>query len=187
MRALVTGCARSGTVFTSQYFNYHGIASTHEKWFNLQEPDWGELHRHWWTIAVSWEAASYLDSFEAAFPTVPVLHQVRHPLATIASLLDYRLFSYGDHRPWQQLIYNTLPEVNDGLPEIDQACLYWLHWNQLCHRPGVIRHRVEDLPTKGLGKNLNTRRPHRKLHWRDVPKVYRADVQALGRFYGYQS
>ena len=74
---LVTGCARSGTLYITRVFQKCGLGVKHENW----EPTYGMVS---WPMAVNtkdnvWGPPSKDFTFKHIF------HQVRHPLKAIAS------------------------------------------------------------------------------------------------------
>lgn len=184
MRFLITGCARSGTVFTTQVFKQAGIACDHERIFNVEShPDnWGEVGE------VSWEAAPWIPRVQKMFPGVPIMHQVRHPLPTIASLLAYKLFEEANPaESWTRYIYANCHGIEEGETPLERCTLYWLHWNELCHQPKVIRHRVEDIEPGGVSTTTNRKEDPRVLDWDDLPSHLLSEVLALAKLYGYDT
>ena len=69
--------------------------------------------------------------------TYTIVHQVRHPLAVIASLSTIALVS------WEQIACHTRLTVDD--PPLTRAMLGWLYMNQLAQRRAEFTYRVENL------------------------------------------
>ena len=82
LKFLVTGTIRSGTAYTAQVLNRAGIACGHG-W--VYPPDGVRRYPH---VEVLGDAAPLAVPFVADFQGL-VLHQVRHPLKVIGSLLGF--------------------------------------------------------------------------------------------------
>ncbi len=167
-RFVVTGCARSGTLFIAEALNGLGHPCGHEILFNPDTkavPDFGSADGD-----VSWLAAPFVGDLPA--DTV-VLHQVRDPLATIRSLVGMRVFQTKPHalmnaryrlqhlhirfaRPivnphFVRFAAAHCPEAFESEDETSRAATYWVRWNrtieQAANRANLTyrRYRVEDL------------------------------------------
>lgn len=126
---------------------------------------------------VSWLAAPFLRELPAG--TV-VLHQVRHPLATLRSMLGVRMFQTKPH-PLMQARYRLqywhirfgrpitnarfirfaaqhCPGVFDLPDELSRAAAYWVRWNRMIETSSSAaglsyeRYRVEDLDDRRLAE-----------------------------------
>lgn len=151
IKYVVVSTPRSATGWTSQVLCAMGLKCGHEKHFThdqqLYESEiesdctWGDS---------SWLAAPFLDKLP---PSTMVLHQVRDPCATIASLVGLAHFSH-----WVRLLdeYHIfmqahLPrELPAGLNAIQRAAHFWLIWNTMIEEAGrrigwpwYVRYRVE--------------------------------------------
>lgn len=168
-RFVVTGCARSGTLFMAEALSRLGHPCGHEVLFTPDTtavPDFGAADGD-----VSWLAAPFVDRLPAGSV---VLHQVREPLATVRSLVGMRVFQTRPH-PGMDLRYRLqhlhirfarpivnprfvrfaaehCPEAFEPDDEPSRAATYWTRWNQLiATRAGTRddlvyrRYRVEDL------------------------------------------
>jgi hypothetical protein len=150
-RFIVTGCARSGTLFMAEVLSGLGHPCGHEQLFTpatTTAPDFGELQGD-----VSWLAAPFIGELPAG--TI-VLHQVRDPLATVRSLVGVRMFQTKPH-PLMQLRYRlqyhhirvARPITNarfvrfaadhcrgvfDPDDEPSRAAAYWVRWNRMIER-----------------------------------------------------
>ncbi|MEM9381902.1 MAG: hypothetical protein AAGB93_18240 [Planctomycetota bacterium] len=164
---VITGCARSGLGFTAQILTGLGAPCGHEVVFNTPTFEVGGTVLWPPTLAgeASWLAAPVLGKLPAG--TV-VLHQVRHPLATIHGLYASGFFErVTSHRAF---VNDFLPETKLGGPLV-RCMRFWLEWNRmidaasdyddLVHR----RVRVEDFEGStvcettallGLARNLST-------------------------------
>jgi hypothetical protein len=167
-RFVITGCARSGTLFIAEALARLGHACGHEV---LYTPDTRSVVDFGATQGdVSWLAAPFVRDLPAG--TV-VLHQVRAPLATVRSIVGVRMFQTKPH-PMMALRYRlqyyrirfARPITNarfirfaaDHCPgafslddEASRAAYYWVRWNRLIEESGsragltYRRYRVEDL------------------------------------------
>lgn len=192
---LITGCARSGTVYIQQVFVAAGIACDHEKYYNQDRQ--GPLLNS----EASWEAAPYLEELQGE---ARLFHQVRHPLHQIASAIHHPLFYGESEAPWREHIYRYCPRVGDAWGDkLRQATLYWLDWNALCDGKVLHRYRVEDVDEALLrfiaeGQELrnieaalqtsnstNTWGPHPKLTLDELPEDLRPEIEARAKEYGY--
>jgi hypothetical protein len=172
---VVTGCARSGTLFMAEALAMLGHDCGHERLFTPETtrvPTFGEAQGD-----VSWLAAPFLRDLPAG--TV-VLHQVRDPLASIRSMLGVRMFQTKPH-PLMQARYRLqyyrirfarpitnarfirfaarhCPGVFDLPDEASRAASYWVRWNRLIgeieNRTDLTyrRYRIEDLDDDRLAE-----------------------------------
>jgi hypothetical protein len=172
-RFVVTGCARSGTLFTASALAALGHPCGHEALFTPEctgVPAFGDARGD-----VSWLAAPFLDRLPAG--TI-VVHQVRTPLAAIRSMLGVRMFQTRPH-PLMGLRYRLqhyhvrfarpitnprfvrfaavhCPRAFEPAREIDRAARYWVDWNRriedAASSAGLPYHRVrvEDLDDAAL-------------------------------------
>jgi hypothetical protein len=172
-RFVVTGCARSGTLFTARALAALGHRCDHEALFTPATsgvPAFGESQGD-----VSWLAVPFLADLP---PGTVVVHQVRHPLAVVRSLWAQRFFQTRPH-PLMGLRYRLqhyhvrfarpvtnprfvrfaalhCPGIFDLPDERTRAARYWVDWNRRAEAasslPGItyLRVRVEDLDDAGL-------------------------------------
>lgn len=175
MPFVVTGCARSGTLFIAEALQRLGHTVAHEALFTPETeevPDFGDSEGD-----VSWLAAPFLADLPAG--TI-VLHQVRDPLATIRSIVGVRMFQTRPH-PLMQVRYRLqyyrirfgkpitnarfirfadrhCPGLFDLPDEVSRAAAYWVRWNRLVEQAGSMphlryeRYRVEDLDDDRLAE-----------------------------------
>lgn len=170
---VVTGCARSGTLFTARALSALGHACGHEALFTPESdgvPDFGPARGD-----VSWLAVPFLADLPAG--TV-VVHQVRHPLRVVRSLVAQRFFQTRPH-PFMWARYRLqyrhvrfgrpitnprfirfaarhCPGIFDLPGEPARAARYWVDWNRRAEEAASFGHvrylrvRVEDLDAAGL-------------------------------------
>jgi hypothetical protein len=174
-RFVVTGCARSGTLFMAEALAALGHACGHEQLFTPETrgvPPFRDAQGD-----VSWLAAPFLEQLPRG--TV-VLHQVRDPLATIRSMLGVRMFQTKPHALMQaryRLQYHRIrfgrpitnarfvrfaadhcPGVFELPDETSRAAAYWVRWNERIQRVELDdqlhyeRYRVEDLDDELLAR-----------------------------------
>jgi hypothetical protein len=126
---LVTGAGRSGTKYMCFVLKRLGLDVRHERlgrdgiasWsmaVDAAEPPWGVRR----------------SSYEFAH----VLHQVRHPLATISSCTTFK------DESWRFICEHVECATTD--PVLLRAAKYWLLWNERAEDGATSRLRVEDLP-----------------------------------------
>ncbi len=108
----IAGTARSATVYITKVLNELGYSIGHEK----NESD-GSVGYHL-----------------AVLKPEHCLHQVRHPLKQIASMLTHQAWGFMNH-------------IIDVYDYNLRGCMqYWLLWNELIEEFAVWRYRIEDLP-----------------------------------------
>lgn len=202
---LVTGCARSGTVYMSHAFTEAGIWTGHEKAINIDD-----YCTHWETGEVAWQAAAYLPGLRQQNPAMPIFHQVRHPLLCVRSCVNYSIFSV--HHAYANFAFRVMgksPEARLSMSELEQACYYWLRWNQLVEPYADYRYRIEDIDEErfkallilsgngngnaaainDLPRNMNAPTSKAKLEnltWDDIPGWIRFNMQEQALRYGYK-
>jgi hypothetical protein len=167
-RFVVTGCARSATLFMAEALSRLDHPCGHEVLFTPETttvPAFADAQGD-----VSWLAAPFLADLPAG--TV-VLHQVRDPLATIRSMVGVRMFQTKPH-PFMQVRYRLqyyrirvarpitnarfvrfaarhCPGVFDLPDQVSRGASYWVRWNRMIEgaaaRPDLRyrRYRVEEL------------------------------------------
>jgi hypothetical protein len=170
---VVTGCPRSGTLFTAEALSRLGHRCGHEQVFNPFVTDrfsFGSAQGD-----VSWLAAPFLDRLPEGSV---VLHQLRNPLAVITSLLGQRFLQTKPH-PLMLLRYrlqyhrvrlarpitNPLfirfadrhcPGIFSFDDEPTRCAFFWVAWTERVTRAASIPHvayerfRIEDLDGPAL-------------------------------------
>lgn len=167
MGLIITGTARSGTRYTSHAFKSLGFVIEHER-----------MGRHG---TADWLVPAWSDQAWTKRRRFPIVHQVREPLGTIASL------STIGRNAWSQ-IAKFVPEISKDRDLRDRMLAYVV-WNDLAQSMAVYQYPVEELsahipklvdiggfplPPKPrrwdftvslLDRNA---RPHDTLTWRDL-------------------
>jgi hypothetical protein len=108
-----------------------------------------------------------------------VLHQVRNPIDTIASLTTMR----ADSMQWAA----QSVEIDLSAPKLVQALAYWVEWNKLAEATAQITYRVEDIPSDLPRRN---QRQHPDVEWwrlEEMAPKLAMEAQEMGRRYGYNT
>ncbi|KKM67211.1 hypothetical protein LCGC14_1473430 [marine sediment metagenome] len=172
IKYVVVSTPRSATGWTSQVLCAMGLKCGHERHFTHDKQSYeSKLESDYMWGDSSWMAAPFIGDLPRG---TMVLHQVREPCATIASLVGLRHFDHWDRALDEYHIFMRahLPhELPDGLNAIQRAAHFWLTWNEmieatLASRPDLewIRYRIET-PTivELLCGWLTDHEPSRKL------------------------
>ncbi len=128
-RFVIAGTGRSGSSYIARLLTEAGIKCHHERVFSLAG------YRPCFDVRgeSSWFAVPYLSEYEGI-----VLHQVREPLATVASLASRQMWGFG--------IIGRQIEVTDD--PLLNAVRFYVHWNRLCEARADYRYRLEDIDTE---------------------------------------
>src|SRR5688572_332027 len=141
-RFLVTGCPRSGTKYAATLFRHLGVHVEHERVFGVgvglgrREPSWRVFEGD-----VSWLAVPFLP-----LEDVVVLHQVRHPLEFVRSVVGFGFLS--DERAdlaFPQVVRRHAPEVYEPATQVERGATMWRVWNERAEPHATITYRLEDL------------------------------------------
>jgi hypothetical protein len=201
LRFLVVGTFRCGTAYTSLVLNRMGIACGNG-W--VATPDGV---RRYPEVELLGDATPLAATRARDFDGL-VLHQVRHPLKVIGSLLG----TAGTRNP---LAHGPEGEflarhfVSNGDP-LDDAMRHYVEWNALCERHnGYLRYQVERMDAtflvkvadllgqavdaalvaralEGVPTDFNTRYSARSLSWSDLPPGPSRDaLTSQAARYGY--
>lgn len=169
MPLIVTGCPRSGTTTMA-----HVLGILHETQFSVPK------------AARNAQRTEMLLRSECAWPAAPfvnlllsqgarIVHLVRNPLHTIASMIERGMFSREEHV--SDVFIRQYAKVPDEGTQLRQLCKVWLAWNRMLSNWKLPRIRIEDVanaPLKHVGGT------HARLDWSDIPEVF-----TLAREYGY--
>jgi len=123
-QACVIGCGRSGTKFTTHMIqDVLGMSCEHEVRNSSAQID------------VSWKLA--IDpKIKQKFHHI--LHQVREPLACIASL---QTFAWHIH--YRKRRFASIRDIHPDNPPLFNSISYWYHWNTLCESISTFRYQIE--------------------------------------------
>ena len=189
---LVTGCARSGTAFTSRMLQNAGLNILHEgmgedgavSWYLAAQPKYRKRRIN-------------LKKYQFAH----IFHQTRDPLKTISSVY----FSENLHS-WNYILKHT-PEISFRDSHLVKCAKYWYYWNLKAEECSEWRFRVEDIEqvlqempsrlgrelvqfdVKKEPKTMNSLGAHAEFSWEDLKKelpdeLYEKIVQ-MAEKYGY--
>lgn len=194
---LVTGCARSGMVYTKRVLMRSGLKKQ------------GLIrNRHWIvspSMAVGYKTLGRKAPEDVVFEHI--FHQVRNPLDVIASL--YTNYKNTDGIFWQ-FVRKHVPEIKADDPLVVQCAKYWYYWNLRCEKMAEYRYRIEDIEAsakqfqKRLGVALNeefmSKLSTSYHHWwpieepctwemlkREVPPDVFYGIQKMAKRYGYST
>lgn len=170
MKLIVIGCARSGTGYISTFFKANGLDVGHEvEGKNGTSNHWKTFQNH--------------DAYDF------VLHQVRHPLKTIASAL------HQDPKDWDLLLEST-PQIRD-IPDsrrLERLTRWWIKWNTHARIVAQHSYRIEALEeeayriSKLIGHPLTTFPKDKQYnhHNRTGRVVTLEEIEALGYGLAYE-
>ncbi len=164
---VIAACGRSGTMGMASLLSAAGIRVSFEDYFRTVMPRADVAEFAGWLQdnnlngEVSGLSPPYLKWVE---PDVTVLHQVRNPVAVIASLMGLRNLYPESH--WSQNIrfnFRHLPEMRHSDGPIDLCMKYWHGWNALIEPHAEWQYKIEDIgwddsrPDYGEFENLLSR------------------------------
>ena len=186
MMFLITGCGRSGTLYAATVLRAAGLDVGHE----AAGKD-GAVSSHWAVDDVlypTYHQQGPRPQFDV------ILHQVREPLATIASLTTSRADSW----LWNvrhvsiELLWSTLRIAAD----------YWLQWNRIAEEQAILTYRVENMAgawpricealsldaqfPEGISTSINSRQ-HQQVSWQNIHEITPryGEIVQMARRYGY--
>lgn len=184
---LITGSGRSGSAYITQVLKKCGLDVGHHK-----------MGRDGIVCGFyCFEAKRYPTKLPAPRPKFDViLHQVREPLASIASIQTGRSWKWTSQ---------FLP-IPKNAPVLTRACYNWLVFNEEAERQALWTYRIEALKENwaelqrvlkfntpyskvaNISKKTNARK-HSKVTWADVrewaPFIY-CDIREAAERYGYR-
>lgn len=155
---LVTGCARSGTGYIATVLTSLGVPCGHERVFCPSHLD-GRDELVWpdeLPGESSWLAAPYLANLP---DDLPVLHQVREPVAFLRSKVRTRFFEVPSW--YKSFAERVRPPLLEGSP-LERGMRYWLEWNRMVEAAAeeparrTLRYRLEDVGEPLLEEILET-------------------------------
>lgn len=157
---VVAACGRSGTMGTARLLNLAGIRTSFEEFFDARAilevgefPSW--LASAGTVGEVSALAAPHLNPLPGdvvvLHPEIVVLHQVRNPMAVVASILGRETYTESLWAPHVKHSFRYVPEMELDSTPLVLALTYWVHWNAMIESRANYRYRVEDLADPGTG------------------------------------
>lgn len=170
VKLLITGCGRSGTAWISAVLRSLG--------FDVRHEGEGQHGTASWCLAAGDVPLPSWHKPVANSNWTTVLHQVREPLASIASLSTVRAGSY----LWASRYVDIDPHA---LP-LKRALRYWVKWNELAESLAVSTYRVEDIHHDTPRRNTRSAYPTSWEHLRAIDSRMAEEAIALASRYGYQ-
>lgn len=199
-RIIVTGTARSGTLYMARLLAKIGLRTTHERIYHYGlDPDGSDhlaITAAWkgQDVDVSWQAAPFLKHEPK---TTIVWHQVRDPLKIVQCFYSHEMLD--DPRAFAMALpKKVMPECWNRSDELSKAVYHIFKWTELIESCGLakFRYRIEELnPDRlrwllkssgidssmlrgepiemafaGMDKNTNACVDHKPLSWDDVIK-----------------
>lgn len=193
---IITGTPKSATKYIAVLLKQMGLDFEHEKLAKDGTADWRLAPGY---KAVPWDGDTFLRNFNNPI----ILHQVRHPLNTIASCQKIAGYAWN-------YIYKFSPVNEYDYSEIGRCMALWYYWNKMAERLAIWTYRIEDLEKefklfckkierpelikkkhiiKTIPKNINTAKPYKELTWEDLENedsILTAKIKNLARRYGYK-
>ncbi len=141
---LITGCGRSGTTYMARLLNNLGIRTAHEEYWSASVGMRESVRFTGWlaSTATSGEvsglavpALAHEDNTVGSIlkeQGVVVFHQVRNPVAVIASLMGLRNF-HPENRWLTNIKFNHrwLPILDQESEPLRRCMFYWTYWNEM--------------------------------------------------------
>lgn len=198
---MVSACPRSGTGYMATLLQTMGVRCGHENVFGPNEalngghPTWDRYQGD-----SSWMAiVSVLTGDEI------ILHQTRHPLAVVRSLVGIGLLRDEAASTYTDVVRSRVPEVFALSGEAQRAAALWKVWNEMIEERATLRYRVEDaaeaIPLvcdslgikmrrrridealKGVSRTTNSRARDESIRWEGIAEI----VGELAARYGYDA
>ena len=129
LELLITGCARSGTLYITKVLRLNGLAVRHEI---HQGSDYGIVS---WCMAVDSNKAAYGPPSNR-YNFKHIFHQVRHPLKAIASQMTE------GKRSWE-FICKQVPHIPMDDPILVRSAKYWFYWNLHAESKAELTYQIE--------------------------------------------
>ncbi|WP_017972520.1 hypothetical protein [Actinopolyspora halophila] len=141
-RFVVTGCARSATMYTAHMLTAAGLDCGHER-VPAYRRDTFDLSSSRGVGESSCLAAPFLPL------DIPTVHLVRPPLDVIGSLVGRRMLD-GGHESFAAFVHAHAPEVFEHPPGVERAAAYWLAWNRMVEPHAHLRWCSTTLDTRDV-------------------------------------
>ena len=140
-RFVVIGTPRSGTTYFSKLCRANGVICSHEDYFTEHGPMLRNPARRFDVQGdVSWLAPPFLPDKD-----IVAVHQVRHPLPVIRSIVEIGLFDpRREHtrKPFVDMVRRYFDFSDDPLRS---ALRFYIEWNLRCEKVTDKRYRIEDI------------------------------------------
>lgn len=173
---IVTGCPRSGTTTMA-----HVLGILHEQQFDVLKAAHTASDM---SLMLQSECAWQATPFAAALLQrgIRVLHLVRNPLDTVASMVARGMFVRDDHVS-DLFIRRYVPVPEDGT-QLEKCVAVWIGWNERLLSLEVPRIRIEDVAG---APRLHEGPPTKALTWTDFADTdVTRQAREIGRQCGYE-
>lgn len=203
-KLLITGCARSGTLYIATTLRAAGLKVGH-----AFVDDDGTVS-HWWASPTvrcpvlprkePIGRCAHVNERRGEFDFEHVWHQVRNPLDVIASASQYGM-------PWSELFRALLlPPPRPMQHPLVTAMRYFVEWSAICEEQAQWRYRIEDIdaafpemcsrlglpaqPLAPVPRDMNAdRTPPRSVTYDELTRLdaeYAARLRTIAMRYGYE-
>lgn len=144
---VITGCQRSGTMYTSVLLSAAGFTCGHERYFRIDREE-GFPEGTEGLIESSSSALHALRGNEV------VVCQLRHPLRVAASMIERGTLTPTRRvrhlPPSGRWIAAIIPELQEEEEELRRVLLYWTEWNRRVLERARVRWRVEKIDPSNI-------------------------------------
>lgn len=190
---LITGCARSGTLYITEVLKFSGLDIGHECF--------GKDGCCSWTMAVDSDRSPYGPPTNSTY-FIHTFHQVRNPLLVISSV-----YTTEPQESWE-FICGKISEMHCDDTHLMRCAKYWYYWNLAAEKKAEWTYKIEDLDAvynemsdrlnywldrdalEAVSRTTNHRGDYiHKFTWADLkkelPKELFNNIQKLAMRYGY--
>jgi len=141
--AVVVACGRSGTRYASVVLSKLGMGCGHQRAIKAQKPGIPAK------LPVPAESSAFAAPYVMDIPeSWLIIHQVRHPLKVVESLIRLRHLPSQNNQVGNNFYAKHAPSCKRYDRHADQALALWIAWNVLIlkaeKRQNYRRHRLED-------------------------------------------
>lgn len=169
---VITGCGRSGTLFTARLLTLMGVRTSHEEYFTAFSTPRCEMQFAQWLSWTDTEGevsslaaprASVLSQMCGTDPSLLVrwpihlVHLVRNPVCVIRSLMGLGTFAQTKWLlPNIKFFFRHLLQASFDDAPIVLCMKYWLYWNRLIPATNNLagRVRIETITEPGVWRAL---------------------------------
>lgn len=165
---VITGCGRSGTLFTARLLTLMGVRTSHEEYFTAFSTVGAELQFSQWLRWTGTEGevsslaaprASTLGQMRGPTIRWPIrlVHLVRNPIPVMRSLMGLGTFAQTKWLlPNIKFFFRHLPQASFDDAPIVLCMKYWLYWNRLVQADGYLtgRVRIETITQPAVWRGL---------------------------------
>lgn len=137
---VIIGTGRSGTNYVADYLTAAGHSCTHERYFTMDGPVFRDKQQAFTPEGdASWLAVPFLP-----LEGVRVVHQTRHPLSVIKSLLKIGFFHPEHYERHRRFIDFATKHFTLSDTPLQSAVRWYIEWNAKCMEITSNQYRVED-------------------------------------------